>query len=51
MNEYAFEFLGLVERNQLSESENQPKTLQVEGRNFPTIVLNSSSLMGKCKKT
>ena len=51
MNEYTFEFLRLVERNQLSESENHPKALQVEGRNFLTIVHDSSSLMGECKKT
>ena len=37
--------------NQLSKSENQPKVLQVEGMNFLTIVHNSSSLMGECKKT
>ena len=36
---------------QLSKSENQPKTLQEERRNFLTIVHNPSSLMGECKET
>ena len=37
--------------NQLPESENQPKALQVEGMNFLTIVHHPSSLMGECKET
>ena len=31
--------------------EDQPKALQGEGRNFLTIVLDTSSLMGECKET
>ena len=31
--------------------KNQPKALQVEGRNFLTIAHDPSSLMGKCKET
>ena len=38
MNEYTVEFLRLRKRNQLSESDNQPKALQAEARNFLTIV-------------
>ena len=44
VNDYIIEFFKLAERNQLSESKNQPKALQVEGRNFLTIVHNPSSL-------
>ena len=31
--------------------KNQPKALQAEGRNFLTLVYDSTSLMGKCKDT
>ena len=51
MNEYTYEFLRLTKRNQLSKSENQPKALQAEGRNFLTIVHDLSSLMSECKET
>ena len=51
MNDYAVEFLKLIERNQLLESEKQPKALQAEGRNFLIIVHDPSSLMGECKET
>ena len=51
VNDYTAEFLKLVERNKLSESENQPKALQAEGRNFLTIVHDPSSLMSECKET
>ena len=51
MNEYTAKCLRLIKRNQLPKSENQPKTLQVEGRNFLTIIYDSSSLMCKCKET
>ena len=51
MNEYIVEFLRLTKRNRLLESENQPKALQTEGRNFLTIVHDLSSLMGKSKET
>ena len=51
MNEYTVEFFRLVERNQLPKSENQPKTLQAEGRKFLTIVHDPSSLMDECKET
>ena len=37
----------LVKRYQLSESVNQPKALQAEGRNFLTTVHDPSSLMGE----
>ena len=50
VNEYTVEFFRLVERNQLLKSENQPKALQAEGRNFLTIVHDPSSLMDKCKE-
>ena len=50
-NEYTIEFFRLVERNQLPKSENQPKALQAEGRNFLTIVHDPSSLMDECKET
>ena len=40
-----------VERNQLPKSENQPKALHAEGRNFVTIVHDPCSLMDKCKET
>ena len=43
--------MRLAERDQLLESENQPKALQEEGRNFLTIVHDPSSLMGECKET
>ena len=51
MNEYTAKFLRLVERNQLPKSDNQPKALQAEGRNFLTIVHDPSSLMDECKET
>ena len=51
VNEYTAKFLRLVERNQLPKSENQSKALQVEGRNFLTIVHDPSSLMDECKET
>ena len=51
MNEYTVEFLRLTKRNRLLESENQPKALQAEGRNFLTILHDPSSLMGKSKET
>ena len=51
MNDYTAEFLKLTERNQILESENQPKALQAEGRNFLIIVHDPSSLMGVCKET
>ena len=51
MNEYTAEFLKLTKKNQLSESENQPKALQTEGRNFLTVVIDSFSLIGDCKGT
>ena len=51
MNEYTVEFLRLRKRNRLLESENQPKALQVEGRNFLTIVHDPSSLMRNSKET
>ena len=51
MNEYTVEFLRLRKRNRLLESENQPKTLQEEGRNFLTIVHDPSSLMSNSKET
>ena len=51
MNEYIVEFLRMTKRNRLLESENQPKALQTEGRNFLTIVHDLSSLMGKSKET
>ena len=51
VNEYAVEFFRLTERNQLLKSENQPKDLQVKGRNFLTIVHNPSSIMDRCKET
>ena len=50
MNEYTTEFLRLTTRNQLSESENQPKALQAKGMNFLTIVHDKSSLMSECKE-
>ena len=37
--------------NQSPKSENQPKALQAEGRNFLTIVHDPSSLMDECKET
>ena len=37
--------------NRLPKSENQPKTLQAEGRNFLTIIHDPSSLMCECKET
>ena len=51
VNGYRAKFLRLAERNKLSKSENLPKTLQVKGRNFLTIVHDPSSLMGECKET
>ena len=51
VNEYTIEFFRLVERNQLPKSENQPKALQAEGRNFLIIVHDPSSLMDECKET
>ena len=51
VNDYIVKFLKLEDRNQLPESENKPKALQVEGRNFLTIVHDSSSLMSECKET
>ena len=51
VNEYNAKFFKLVERNQLPKSENQPKVLQAKGRNFLTIVHDSSSLMDECKET
>ena len=51
VNEYIAEFFRLVERNQSSKSENQPKTFQAKGRNFLTIIHDPSSLMCKCKDT
>ena len=51
VNEYNDDFFRLVGRNQLSKSENQPKALQTEGRNFLTTVHDPSSLMGECKET
>ena len=51
VNEYIVEFSIMIERNQLPKSDNQPKALQADGRNFLTIVHDPSSLMGECKKT
>ena len=51
MNAYTTKFFRLVERNQLSESENQPKPLQAEGRNFLTMVHDPSSLICECRET
>ena len=50
MNEYTAEFFRLTERSWVPESENQPKALQVEGRNFLTIVHDPSSPMDECKE-
>ena len=50
VNEYIAEFFRLTKRNHLPKSENQPKTLQTEGRNFLTIVYYPSSLMGEYKE-
>ena len=51
VNDYTTKIFKLAERNQLLESENQPKALQAKGRNFLTIVHDPSSLMGECKET
>ena len=51
VNEYTTEYLRLTKRNQLPKSENQPKTLQAEERNFLTIIYDPSSLMCECKET
>ena len=51
MNECTTQFFRLAERNQLPKSENQPKALQAEGKNFLTIVHDPSSLLGECKET
>ena len=51
MNEHTTEYLRLVERNRLQKNENQPKTLQAEGRNFLTIFQDPSSLMSEYKET
>ena len=50
VNEYTTEYFRLVEGNQLSKSEKQPKDLQAEGRNFLTIMHDSFPLMGECKE-
>ena len=50
VNDYTTEFFKLTERNHLPKSENQPKALQVKGRNFLTIVHDPCSLMGECKE-
>ena len=49
VNEYIAKILRLTTRYQLSESENQPKALQEEGRNFLTIV--HDPLIRECKET
>ena len=49
-NEYTTEFFRLANRNQLPENENQPKALQVEGRNFLTIVHDPSSLWASVRR-
>ena len=51
MNKYTAVFFRSAKRNQLSKSENQPKTLQADGMNFLTIVHDPSSLIGECKDT
>ena len=49
-NEYTIEFFRLADRNQLPKNENQPKALQVEGRNFLTIVHDPSSLWASVRR-
>ena len=51
VNEYIVEYLRFAERNHFPKRENQPKTLQAKGRNFLTIIPETSSLMGECKET
>ena len=51
VNDYTAEFFKLAKRNQLLESENQPKALQEEGRNFQTIAHDPFSFMSECKET
>ena len=51
VNECTAEYFRLVERNQLPKSENQPKALQTEGRNFLTIIHDPFSFMDNCNET